>query len=66
MDDKILDSDFFEQNAPPSCCELLAILFADVTDGTGEVTELQDPRTGSAPNRSTATKQSVTFETNQR
>lgn len=62
MHDKILDSDFFEQDSPPSCCELLAILFADVTDGTEEVTDVQAPGTGSAPNRSTAIGESLTEE----
>ncbi|MEJ2717100.1 MAG: hypothetical protein P8182_08160 [Deltaproteobacteria bacterium] len=63
MDDKILESDFFERSAPPCCCELLAILFADVTDGMEEVTELRGPGSGSARNRSTITRQSVTYET---
>ena len=63
MDDKILESDFFERDAPPSCCELLAILFNDAGNRAREVTELHDLRGASAPNDSTVIEQSVPHET---
>jgi hypothetical protein len=66
MDDKILESDFFERDTPPSCCELLAILFTDARDGGQEVTGLHDPRGDSAPNDSTVIEQPVTYETTER